>query len=211
MVVARVCVCVHMLGCPVLGLGCSVTWIIGPVLECHFCLHIIVLHDDFETFLLAETECTLTNIVLPSDLIAEQHSEPAQHDSRKLSQDTPASLHERDSIAAHHAYGRTISAHPNWCFRMQPQEHARRSAAQLCCASFWETANSMVSVAQGRRARKLFAKWWSYSPTETNITHFMLKVSSCGSAGGREHRVGSRLIRFSQRASGRPVTKLVIV
>ena len=57
----------------------------------------------------------------------------------------------------------------------------------------------MVAVAQGRRERKTFAEWWSYSPTEAIITHFMLKVGSRSSAGGREHRVESRLIRFSQR------------
>ena len=57
----------------------------------------------------------------------------------------------------------------------------------------------MVAVAQGRRERKTFAEWWSYSPTEAIITQFMLTVGSRSSAGGREHRVGSRLIRFSQR------------
>ena len=51
LVVARVCVCVNVLRCPVLGLVCSVTSIIGPVLEYHFCLHGILLHDDLETYL----------------------------------------------------------------------------------------------------------------------------------------------------------------
>lgn len=44
-----VLVCMYS-GALVLGLGCSVTWIIGPVLESHFCLLGILLHDDFETF-----------------------------------------------------------------------------------------------------------------------------------------------------------------
>ena len=48
--VARVCVCVHVLGCPCSACSAPVTSIIGPVLEYHFRLHGILLHDDFETF-----------------------------------------------------------------------------------------------------------------------------------------------------------------
>ena len=44
-----VLVCMYS-GAPVLGLDCSVTSSIGPVLESHFCLLGILLHDDFETF-----------------------------------------------------------------------------------------------------------------------------------------------------------------
>ena len=79
---------------------------------------------------------------------------------------------------------------------MQPQEHTRRSAAQLCCASLRETATSMVSVAQGRRERKGFAEWWSYSSTEAILTHFMRKVGPHGGTGGRASMVAKNLWIF---------------
>ncbi len=54
----------------------------------------------------------------------------------------------------------------------------------------------MVSVAQGRRERKLFAQWWSYSPTEAILMHFMRKVGSHGGTGGRASVVAKNLWIF---------------